>query len=249
MVRCSILSVTLVLSMQLFAHDHEWVLVTGSNFPPYTDSGYPKGGLFVELVDAVMSNMTSANGDYQIKWLPWRRGYLETSSGKYIATFPYVYTPERAEHLQYSEPLVVVEERIFSQAKDPRDFNKIEQFNDLTGCKPLGYNVNAVQKFIDDGHMELLWVDSLDTCFQLLAQGRVDLVDIDKYVGFAFIKKLQLKPMEFKMHQRVLLQQTMHVVVSRKHPKADLFLHTFNEALLKVKKASIYKQILDSYLR
>lgn len=224
----------------------DWILVTGSDFPPYTDLDYPAGGLVVKLIEMVMAKM---EGEYALKWLPWRRGYLETIDGKYIATFPYVHTSERAQHLHYSDAIIGVEERIFVRADDFRNFNRIEQFHKIIGCKPVGYNINAIQTFVDNGHIEILWADNLNTCFLLLRQGRVDLVDMDKYVGYAAIKKAGLSAEEFKMHERVLLTQTMHLLVSKKHPKAGTFLNAFNASLNQVKASKEYQALLKEYLQ
>ncbi len=223
----------------------EWVIVTGPDFPPYTDPDYPSGGLLVKLIDMVM---VKVEGEYSLKWLPWRRGYLETIEGKYIATFPYVHTPERAEHLLYSELIIGVEERLFIRADDHRDYHQFEQFEKVTGCKPIGYNVNAVQDFLDSASLEILWADKLETCFLLLSQGRVDLVDMDKYVGYASIKKAGLPTGDFKIHERILLTQTMHLLVSKEHPKGNAFLKRFNASLHEVRQSNAYQSLLKEYL-
>ncbi|GLQ30146.1 substrate-binding periplasmic protein [Litoribrevibacter albus] len=236
------------LSIEVSANetDTNWVIVTGSDFPPYTDLDYPEGGLLIKLFHIVMEELP---GNYEIKWLPWRRGYLETIEGTYVGTFPYVHTPERARHLLYSEAIIGVEERFFSRANESRDFNNIENYKNIVTCKPVGYNLNAIQPFVDKGHISLRWADNLDTCFLQLSQGRVDLVDMDKYVGFASIKKAGLKPMNFKMHERILLTQSMHLLVSKKHPRGKEFLDAFNKALLTVRESKVYRDLLNEYLR
>ena len=69
-------------------------LVTGNDFAPFTGEDLPQGGMLTELV---LRSFKAMGLGYDVRFVPWKRGYDGVVAGKFLGTFPYVRTPEREQ--------------------------------------------------------------------------------------------------------------------------------------------------------
>lgn len=219
-------------------------IVTGNNYEPYVDERLPAGGMMTELVSRTLEEMGESS---EITFAPWARGYQETLSGRYAATFPYVYTDDRAENYLFSDALVDVETRIFVRQAD-----SAQDFADLVGrrlCQPLGYAlVEEVRDRMDGITMEVDRPASMSNCFRMLERARTDFIYSIESLG-------QLTAMEelgdldsIRMLDEVVASTSLHFIVPRNRPGAEQLIDDFNAALDSLHSQGLVAEIQQRHM-
>jgi polar amino acid transport system substrate-binding protein len=221
-------------------------LVTGNNYPPFTDENLPQRGMATEIVALAFERV-----GYQtrITFRPWRRGYEETKKGLFAATFPYIKTDDRLKHFYYSQPINTVYTRIFV-TKDSR----IKRLQDLKGqriCIPLGYGVS---KRFDDlfrepsTDREVNPVD-LEGCLRMMVSGRKDFFIINEINGWMTIQKIFHSKDGFRTLDTEFEEESHHLIVSKHLPNGRALLYDFNRGLEKLKQDGILQRIIRRHLK
>lgn len=177
------LALALITAGTALSRSHAVELVTGNNYFPYTDERLPGGGLGTIIVEAVFERMEV---DTNITYQPWDQGMAATREGRFLATFPYIRTPEREQHFLYSEPIFTVRPYIFMNFKNAPG---LTQPSDLSGrvlCVPQGWGVDGyLQPVVDSGQVQIFNQTNVVGCFRLLFDGKVDAISIDRRLGQA----------------------------------------------------------------
>lgn len=118
-------------------------LVTGNDYPPYSDEKLKNGGMFTEIVIKILNRLDIP---FKIEFLPWARGYNMVKNGAFDATFPYTITNERLKDVKFSKiSLAETKMYLFVNSK----FKNKKNIDDLKGtiyCHPLGYYLENVVK-------------------------------------------------------------------------------------------------------
>ena len=129
------LVLSLLFSLNSYAKS---VDLTTGEFLPFVGSNLHNGGLASEVVTQIFSEM----GDQAfISFRPWKRGFSETLSGKYLGTFPYSKNNEREKILYFSNPIYELEEQFFTKKSANIIYKQEQDLLNLRICKPLGYNL------------------------------------------------------------------------------------------------------------
>lgn len=150
------------------------------DFPPYEyqENGQPKG-ILVEIVRTVFQR---AGLPLELVHKPFNRAYEETKAGKIDGLFNFYKIPERLEHFDYSEPLVLNPLVLFVLRDSTLSFG---------GClgELAGLNIGAMQGYTYGTEFDesaLFTIDragSHELNFQKLLLGRIDAYPCDKLVG------------------------------------------------------------------
>lgn len=219
-------------------------IVTGNNYEPFSDEGLPAGGMLTELVSRTLEEMGKSS---DISFAPWARGYQETLSGRYAATFPYVHTDERAENYLFSNALYEVETRIFVRQAD-----SAQSLADLQGrrlCLPVGYAlVEEVRAQLDGLPLEMDNPASMSNCFRMLERERTDFIYSSEPLG-------QLTALEelgdigaVRMLDEVFADSRLHLIVPRDRPGAQQLIDDFNAALAELIEQGVVADIERRHL-
>lgn len=115
-------------------------LVTGNDFAPFTGEDLPEGGLLTEIVRRAFGEVGLR---YEVRFVPWRRGYDGVLAGKFLGTFPYVRTPDREMEMLFSDPLLEVRQLVYLSAHSGMVFHTPQDFRGRTVCAPVGYALPA----------------------------------------------------------------------------------------------------------
>ncbi|MCX7206927.1 MAG: transporter substrate-binding domain-containing protein [Proteobacteria bacterium] len=208
-------------------------LVTGANYPPYTDPALPDGGLATALVK---KTMTQAQLPYDLKWLPWANGYSATLKGKYIATFPYMSTPERRQLFDYSDPLFVIEIRVFALKGSQLDGTKLNTLEGKRYCHPIGWAfLSQIEIMINKGQLHPIRPYDMSSCIRLLAEGKADFILTDQTQGKTAIAQLNNLQQIPEPMGGIMEKTSLHLISPKNNPQAHLFLMRFNEALKQIR--------------
>ena len=221
-------------------------LVTGNNYPPFTDENLPSGGMITEIVDLVFKKV---GYQPQIVFRPWKRGYAETKKGVFVATFPYIKTEERLQDFIYSQPINTVYTRVFVLKDAP-----IRELQDLTGrriCVPLGYGVSESL-----GGMlkkELFNAESnpvdLVGCLKMMLSGRKDFFIINEINGWTTIRETFHTTERFRTLDAVFKDETQHLIISKTTAGGERILQAFDRGLNQLREDGTLQLITARHLK
>ncbi len=222
-------------------------LVTGNEYPPFTDENLPNGGMITEIVQTVFDHLGYAA---DITFAPWRRGYDETNAGRYAATFPYVKDQKRMQDFLYSDPIYTITDRFFVRQDFPRKFRTDEDLQGLTACKPLGYSLDEIKHLLAQDIITLTRATQMTNCFRMLARGRVDLLPINEHVGWSMIQELYGPEGRQKFHvlEKLLKEHGLYLIISKTFPNGEVLMQTFNKGLQHLREDGTLDDIISRHL-
>ena len=221
-------------------------LVSGDRYAPYTDRTLPGQGLITHLVRRVLSEQGIA---HSVSWQPWKRGYLNTLSGHYDGTFPYVSTAKRREHFEFSMPLYTTSAHLFSRAADHFEVADLAELRRGRLCTPLGWHVSTpLRELLGRGVLKRHAPANLTTCAELLRRGRDDLFVADRFLGQAALSAIGARPGEFHQSRSVLEHHELYLLVSKQNPQARQIIERFNQGLQRLVLTGEYERILGRHL-
>ncbi|MEM7301072.1 MAG: transporter substrate-binding domain-containing protein [Pseudomonadota bacterium] len=224
-----IASMSLMLST---AHAGGFQITTGNDWQPFTDATKAGGGYATEIVARVVKEMKV---EADISHLPWARSYELAKRAKYVATFPWYRSSERARDMYYTKPIMHIRNVAFARKEKLAAFENWSDVNDGTLCRPTGYTIlEQIQTKLDTGQIQLIQPPEMDQCFRMLAAGRVDYVITSRLVGWATVKANNINSNGFAELGEPIEVSGLHVLVSKKHPQAQVFLKAFNESLMRL---------------
>lgn len=232
-------------------------LVTGNDYAPYTGDDLPGGGLVTELVRRAFA---VGGRRYDVRFMPWKRGYDGVVAGRLLATFPYVRTPEREREVLFSDPVMEVRQFVYLSNRSGMDFHgreldrnghgdfdRLEDFRGRTICQPAGYALPAeLEAMVGQGRLTRQTPSDLGACVRMVATGRADALVIDEFSGAAAVAKSGLAD-DIRVAERPFAAVTLHLVVGRATPGAEVTVAAFNDGLKALKQQGVYSHLLASH--
>jgi polar amino acid transport system substrate-binding protein len=221
-------------------------VVTGNNYPPFTDENLPGGGMITEIVTLAFKK---AGYQAHIAFRPWKRGYEETKKGDFVATFPYIKTEDRAKDFHYSQPINTVYTRVFVVKDSP-----IHELQDLTGrriCVPVGYGVaEKFAEMLKQGlfNEEATPVD-LVGCLRMMLSGRKDFFIINEISGWATIRETFNTTENFRTLDAIFKEETHHLIVSKTTTDGARLLKAFDRGLDQLREDGTLQMIIKRHLK
>jgi len=237
----------------------EMVLVTGSNYAPFTDRAWPGQGMVTEVVNAALEASPSPV-PYEIIWEDdWSQHLFPILDDKQADMgFPW-FRPdcasdpghERCENFHFSEPLVDLVILLFTRLDDPIPFSGDADIEGRTLCRPAGYFTHDLdgpgREWLSRGLIKLEQPATPDDCFLLLMEGKVDAVAVNEFLG---VQKMFEMGIEDRVGPlpRPLSVEGLHVVISKRHWRGTTHLYRFNAGLAELKKSDRYNEIVSRHL-
>ncbi|MFG1496498.1 transporter substrate-binding domain-containing protein [Saccharospirillum sp. HFRX-1] len=219
-------------------------LVTGNDYPPFTDQSLPDGGLSSRLVQAAFA----ATGEtVDIRFQPWLRGYRATLNGDFDATFPYVHTDQREAEMQFSDPFMNVDTVIISRASQPLDYQSVESLRGMALCRAQGWGLPAViRDGIAAGIIQVVDAPQYTSCFRMLLAGRVDFLLSNNLQWEVQAQVNQLNPDAFHL-AKTPVQRSRHYLIAAKTPAGEAIIEQFNTGLARLKDNGDYGRLVRDY--
>lgn len=200
-------------------------LVTGDNYRPYADQSLPGGGLLTILVRKVFAEM---GREATIDFLPWKRGYRDTLSHDFVATFPYRQSEMRSDEVLYSAPLVMGQS--VAVVREAAGWS----LRDLSAAQPRICRAGGYSSFFDDwlaeGTARLIEPSDIDECLRMIGADRADVMSIDQMV---YVTTRASTFVEAPLATLPLpsTEGSLHLVVARDLPGAQDLIDDFDAAL------------------
>ncbi len=230
-------------------------LVTSMDFPPFITDEYEAGGLFTEIV---RESIKAGGGVLQIKIMPWKRAHRSLEAGEITGTFSWVYTKEREKRFLLSDPVfksTAVFVTKFADFTFPETYyDKHNQAQTLMQCSPLGWTVPAYAVNLqEEGALKFSYPPKLASCFKLLANGRTDVLFLQRMVVAHQLAKTTMGEVSWdNFHVSTapmdLYGGRAHVLFS-KTPAGSKAQRLFNIGLKAIVKNGEYQNIVRKYLK
>lgn len=225
-------------------------LVTGNDYPPFTDENLPDQGMITEIVEKAFKKL---NQPISIEWWGWKQAFDATEQGHFIATFPWLKNKKRMQNFYYSRPLAPVLILAFVKKDSNIVFNKREDLHGKVFCKEEGYYRHDIQDLLDSGKATLVTVPDkkVEKCFEKLEKGEVDIVPLDELVAEGLLKKYGYND-KFKALEKALHKDTLHLIFSKRDQLACRNLkvmYDFNQVVDEMDKDGDLEKIQRKHLK
>jgi|GEM_PF-2260110 len=219
----------------------ELSLGTGE-FPPYISNSLDGGGALTKIVTSAF-----AKSGYQtsVDFIPWTRALKLTDSVRIDGSFAWSIKADRKVKFLYSKPLFIFEQRAFSLKNNQIDISANAPLGSVDLCRPQGYATQGLSKtLIENGVANHFSPPDVETCFNMLKVGRVDIVVVDKLEGQSYVEKQFSNISDVKTLDRAFHKYSNHFIISKKHPRGAQLLKDFNIGLDELMESGEYQQIL-----
>ena len=216
----------------------EWV--------PYSSSNPDEPGITTEIVLAAFE---AAGVETTLEFVPWARCEKMIRGGACddVAVFPYVRTPARERFARFSVPMLMERTYLYYNV------DSLPRF-DFTGYAALRkYRVGTLNGFV---HQELfrnnrvpsVAVKDMTVGLKMLLLNRLDLFPVNDLVASRELHKNFSEVMDrFGRSATPMYEVPLHLMVSRKNPRADGILSKFAEGMAILRKQGRIDEIAKRY--
>lgn len=235
-------------------------ILVADEYKPFMDRSLPNGGLVIDVMQQVMKAADPSEG-YAFHWVndfsahlepllsnalldvgvPWLRPACESNPDAY-----------RCKNFDFSDPMFEMLILLFTNKDKPITFNSDADIVGLNLCRPAGYYTHDLDKngrnWVAQSKITLTRPDSINDCFELLGQGKVDAVVVNEFTGRAVLKELDMKDAVKIIDTRPLSIEGLHVVIHKTHPRSQELIALINEGLRKIKDTGKYQKIIDVHM-
>lgn len=203
-------------------------LVTGE-FAPYSGEHLPNGGMLTDLVVGIFYHL---GYPVSVTYLPWKRGYQQTLSGKFTATFPYSFSAERAEQMLYSAPLRSDSVHLFVHVEAQLKYTELADLRGARLCTALGYNLfPQLQEAVNQRLVELITVREMDSCVRMMENGRADAIFLTEQSGWKLIEEVAGSRGNYRMLEKPIHEVHEYLLIAKDYPGGAELLKRFNREL------------------
>lgn len=230
----------LICSIQ--AHSSVFKIATGE-FIPYVGQHIPNNGISTMIVKAVFKEMKQ---EYSLEFVPWKRVLLGMENSNYSGSYPWNINKERLNKYYFSHS--INEYRSFVFFKKGNGFDTKKSLTGKKICIPDGWDQAIYKKIILELKMQIISPVNVESCFNMLALQRVDVIFMNELVGKALVDKVfgEKSPVVGVEKKYLPIRNNFHFIVSKKYPNGDVFIEKFNKALKKIKTNGVYDSILST---
>ncbi|MTI42641.1 polar amino acid transport system substrate-binding protein [Roseibium hamelinense] len=226
----------------------EYLIVTGTGYPPYVDITLEKGGMVTEIVEQIFANAANA-ASYELVLAPWTRGYQLSKEGKFIGTFPYIWSQERAQDFLFSDPILDGHQKFFARRDSSIVFDGPESLTGSRVCSPRGYEKSLFRAWEAEGYIVVDEPGSLQDCFKMIALGRTHLVPLIEEVGMFVLNNTRgVNSDDFTVLEPPIRDLPHYFIVSKRLPDAEQHLETFNKGLRELRKSGKLDEIMQRHI-
>lgn len=238
---CVLGFLALMLATPVLAQDK--LRLVADSWPPFTDASMPGGGLATSIVTTALSRAGYTSGFEEV---PWARALLGVSEGRYDVLINAWYNDSRARIGQFSTAYLTNRIRLLQR--------KGEAFRYRRQSDLYPYSIAVVRdyayspEFDRDTRLHKVAVRNFSSAVRMLAAGRVNLAVEDEYVARY---NLQREPQDVRdgvmLVEPPLGENTLHILVSLKHPEHERIVERFEQAIAAMKADGSYARLMRQH--
>lgn len=230
-------------------------LLTAGDYAPFTEPSLPQGGLLTELLQKTLDTQSL---NFQLNWINDWSSHLDPllKERKYDVGFPWIDPgcPEadsiRCEFL-FSKPLFEMLHILVARNDGSVTFEQDDDVLGKTFCRPNGYTMRDLDRpgreWLKQSLIELQTPQTLEQCFDRLAEGEVDVIAINDFTAREMMARLGLQD-KLQILPRELAINGLHALVHKSHPRATILISQINKGLNELQKSGEYDAIMDRHL-
>ncbi|WP_085905609.1 substrate-binding periplasmic protein [Kiloniella majae] len=223
----------------------EKVTVTIGEWPPFLTQELEGKGVVAEMIVEIFA---SQGIEAELTFLPWGRGYHETSLGGFQAMGVWMHKQEREQEFLFSDP-ILKEQFVFFHRKD-LDFDW-ENINDLKVYR-LGGGIKysygpELDAAVADGILVMDRGPSDEVNFHKLLTDRIQIYPQEKSVGyFALMNDFSAEERaQITHHPKAILNNLSYVLFPKALENSAELMARFNKGLKEFRESGAY----DRYMK
>lgn len=229
-------------------------LGTAAAFAPFSQETLHNGGMITDIVSTVYASMGKKTA---VNYVPNNQLKGVTFSGRVEASYPLVKNQNDLMLFKFSDPLYSTltvffashDSEVIDMEETMKKRMKRKKYEVLIVGVPAGFSSDKLTQYYQNRYIVLKPLSSYEACFTALKNGGVDLVAVPQIAGLVTIKSSSnLDRADFKILDKSIESTTLHLVVSKEHPQADVLIEEFNKALAKAKNDGKISKIIDGHI-
>ncbi|MGJ7550616.1 substrate-binding periplasmic protein [Pseudomonas alloputida] len=225
------------------ASGHDRLRLVADNWPPFTDSAMPGGGLATSLVSTALARAGYASGYEEV---PWARALMGIGEGRYDVLISAWYNDGRKLIGQFSKGYLSNRIRLLKRTGDGFRYQNQADLYPYSIAVVRDYAYSPA--FDGDTRLHKVEVRNFSTAVRMLAAGRVNLAVEDEYVARY---NLQREPQEVRdgvtLVEPLLAENSLHILVSLKHPDHQQIVERFEQAIAAMKADGSYARLMRQH--
>lgn len=236
-------------------------LVT-ANWPPYIGKKLPNQGMLLHITEEVFSQLpnTSYSVDYINDWsahidiLLKKKKYDIGPGWYYQDCSDMSKVPEPAKircEYRFSAPIYEEIITIYNKKDNDSTITELSELKNKTLCQPKGYLLFDYEKSgLKNGeNFTLVETPSVKVCMEKLRDNQVQYVAISKNEGDQTVNSLGLKGEIENNSTSPVDTRSIHYIIHKTHPKADVLIAKLNKALKNLRKSGRLFEIQSKHIQ
>lgn len=235
-------------------------LVTGSDYPPFTDEGLEGGGVYTQLVRAAMETM-EPQYETQITFVNDWGAHLETllPAMAFDGAFPWLRpncedpgsltenSQFRCDNFLHSDPFYEIVTGIVTRRDDPlAATTAAADFAGKTMCSPDGYSdVAPTSMGLGRDVMDYVSPVNPDDCFTALVAGEVDAISLVTTQSEDIAQRLGLAD-QIAINPAMTVSNVLNVFVDKNNPNGPEIIEALNTGLSNIRESGVWFQTVHT---
>ncbi len=234
----AVLAIVAVLSMPA-AHARQITMCT-LNWEPFYGAELPRNGFFTELVREAFER---GGHTVNVEFMPWARAMLEVEQGDREVLLGAYYSEERAETYHASDSIYTAEVGLVAHRRvGIESFASLRDLTDYTIGYGRGFTVT--EEFDNADYLDKEPAKDLAQNVKKLYAGRIDMI-AGSFANIRYAAQQQQVDMdELVFLQPALVENSLHIMVSRAAPDGEQLLADFHRGLREIREDGTYERIL-----
>ncbi len=231
----------LCLLTALFTRAEAIVLANGE-WPPFMSKQLPEYGFASHIVS---ESFKRVGIDVEYQFVPWKRAETDVKNGQVDGSLVWSQQPERDEFAYFSEPVLQLNEVLFTLKKRSIEWQEIEDLSGLDIGLALGSTPGVFKQAIEKGKVSLVRTKNIESSFKMLLKGRVDACPVIDSVGHYLLRtKFSVSERE-KIISSVNSSDVVYyrLMLSKSMKKNAQLIAKFNLGLNMLKKTGRYAEM------
>ena len=236
-------------------------LVT-ENWPPYIGKKLPHQGMLLHITEEVFAQLpnTSYSVDYISDWsahidiLLKKKKYDIGPGWYYQDCSDMSKVPESAKircEYRFSAPMYEEIITIYNKKGNNSAITELSELKNKTLCQPKGYLLfDYAKSGLKNGeNFTLIETSSVKICMEKLRDNQVQYVAINKNEGDQTVSSLGLKDVIENKSTSPIDTRSIHYIIHKTHPKADVLIAKLNKALKNLRKSGRLFEIQSKHIQ
>lgn len=230
-----------------FSASADSITLTNGEWPPYLSETYTHFGLASHIVEEAFK---LEDVDVNYEFYPWARAFNFVQSGTREGSVVWSFNEERAKDVLYSDPVFELRTVFFHRKDRQFSWNSLSELKPYQIVATLGYYYGADFKELEEsGELSVTRVNTDEQALRMLLAERVDLFAAQFEVGYEVLYSRFGPAIGAQVTNSQAIDSTAyHLIISRKSPKANDWITTFNRGLAKLKESGRFEAMMQSVI-